>query len=47
MIANLDESKRFDLLMMGSHGHGSIGTFVLGSMFNKVRPAAAHRCCMR
>ena len=47
VIAKLAESKRFDLLMMGSHGHGSIGTFVLGSMFNKVRPAAAHRCCMR
>ena len=35
-IANLATKGKFDLLMMGSHGHGWIGNLVLGSVTTKV-----------
>ncbi len=35
-IASLADKGRFDLLMMGSHGHGLIGSLVLGSVTTKV-----------
>jgi nucleotide-binding universal stress UspA family protein len=35
-IAALATKGRFDLLMMGSHGHGLIGNLVLGSVTTKV-----------
>ena len=35
-IASLADKGRFDLLMMGSHGHGLIGSLVLGSVTAKV-----------
>ena len=36
MIAKLAESGKFDLVMMGSHGHGLLGNLVLGSVATKV-----------
>ena len=36
MIAKLAETGRFDLLMMGSHGHGVLANLVLGSVATKV-----------
>ena len=35
-IAAMADKGRFDLLMMGSHGHGSLGNLVLGSVATKV-----------
>ena len=35
-IATLADKGKFDLLIMGSHGHGSIGNLVLGSVATKV-----------
>ena len=35
-IAALAERGTFDLLMMGSHGHGSVGNLVMGSVATKV-----------
>ncbi len=35
-IAALAEKGKFDLLMLGSHGHGSLGNLVLGSVATKV-----------
>jgi nucleotide-binding universal stress UspA family protein len=35
-IAALATKGRFDLLMMGSHGHGTLGSLVLGSVTTKV-----------
>lgn len=35
-IAKFAKSGKFDLVIMGSHGHGSLGTLVLGSVANKV-----------
>lgn len=35
-IANLASKGKFDLLMMGSHGHGLLGNLVLGSVATKV-----------
>ncbi|WP_425257053.1 universal stress protein [Rubrivivax sp. RP6-9] len=35
-IAAAAEKGKFDLLMMGSHGHGSFGNLVLGSVATKV-----------
>ncbi len=36
VIADLAAKGRFDLLMMGSHGHGVLGNLVLGSVTTKV-----------
>ena len=36
MIAKLADSGKFDLVMMGSHGHGVFGNLVLGSVATKV-----------
>jgi nucleotide-binding universal stress UspA family protein len=36
LIAKLADEGRFDLLMMGSHGHGALGNLVLGSVVTKV-----------
>lgn len=35
-IASLSDKGKFDLLMMGSHGHGALGNLVLGSVATKV-----------
>jgi len=35
-IAALADKGKYDLLMMGSHGHGSLGNLVLGSVATKV-----------
>ncbi|MEO7007593.1 MAG: universal stress protein, partial [Caldimonas sp.] len=35
-IARLAEKGKFDLLVMGSHGHGALGNLVLGSVATKV-----------
>lgn len=35
-LAEAADSGRFDLVMMGSHGHGSLATLVLGSVTTKV-----------
>jgi nucleotide-binding universal stress UspA family protein len=36
LIAKLADSKDFDLVVMGSHGHGAIGNLILGSVATKV-----------
>ncbi len=36
VIARSADAGRYDLLMMGSHGHGALGSLVLGSVANKV-----------
>jgi nucleotide-binding universal stress UspA family protein len=36
LIAKLAQAGKFDLLMMGSHGHGLLGNLVLGSVATKV-----------
>ncbi len=36
LIAKLAQSGKFDLLVMGSHGHGSLGNLILGSVATKV-----------
>ncbi|HEY1392173.1 MAG TPA: universal stress protein [Methylibium sp.] len=36
VIAGLAEAGKFDLIMMGSHGHGALGGMVLGSTTTKV-----------
>ena len=35
-IAAFAESGKFDLLIMGSHGHGALGNLVIGSVATKV-----------
>jgi len=35
-IATIAAKGRFDLLMMGSHGHGALGNLVMGSVATKV-----------
>lgn len=35
-IAALADKGKYDLLVMGSHGHGSLGNLVLGSVVTKV-----------
>ena len=36
VIAKIAAAQDFDLLVMGSHGHGTLGNLVLGSVTNKV-----------
>lgn len=36
VIAAVAEKGKFDLLMMGSHGHGTVGNLVMGSVATKV-----------
>ena len=36
VIAAVGEKGDYDLVLMGSHGHGSLGNLVLGSVANKV-----------
>jgi nucleotide-binding universal stress UspA family protein len=36
IIAKMADSHDFDLLMMGSHGHGTLGNLVMGSVATKV-----------
>lgn len=36
VIAKTANSGKFDLLIMGSHGHGALGSLVLGSVASKV-----------
>ena len=35
-IADMATKGKFDLVMMGSHGHGSLTSLVMGSVTNKV-----------
>lgn len=35
-IAKLAEAGKFDLVVMGSHGHGALGNLVMGSVTTKV-----------
>jgi len=35
-IAKVADSGRYDLLVMGSHGHGAIATLVVGSVTTQV-----------
>ena len=39
VIGKLAGEQKFDLVVMGSHGHGSIGNLVLGSVATKVLAA--------
>ena len=36
VIAKIAAAQNYDLLVMGSHGHGALGNLVLGSVTNKV-----------
>ena len=36
VIAKMADGQDFDLLMMGSHGHGTLGNLVMGSVTTKV-----------
>jgi nucleotide-binding universal stress UspA family protein len=36
LIAKAADSGKYDLVMMGSHGHGALGNLVLGSVATKV-----------
>ena len=36
VIAKVAESEKFDLIIMGTHGHGSLGKLVMGSVNTKV-----------
>jgi nucleotide-binding universal stress UspA family protein len=36
VIAALANKGKFDLLMMGSHGHSTLGNLVMGSVATKV-----------
>ena len=36
VIAKLADGGGFDLLVMGSHGHGNLGNLVMGSITTKV-----------
>jgi nucleotide-binding universal stress UspA family protein len=36
LIARTADAGSYDLLMMGSHGHGALGSLVLGSVANRV-----------
>jgi nucleotide-binding universal stress UspA family protein len=36
VVATLASEGRFDLLMMGSHGHGALGSLVMGSVATQV-----------
>lgn len=35
-IANLATKGKFDILMLGTHGHGSLGNLIMGSVATKV-----------
>lgn len=35
-IAKVADTGKFDLLVMGSHGHGAIATLVMGSVTTQV-----------
>lgn len=39
VIAKAADAGRFDLLLMGSHGHGSLANLVMGSVVTKVMAA--------
>ncbi len=39
VIAKTADAGRFDLLLMGSHGHGSLANLVMGSVVTKVMAA--------
>ena len=41
IIAEVAEKGKFDLLMMGSHGHGTLTNLVMGSVATKVLAAAS------
>jgi nucleotide-binding universal stress UspA family protein len=36
VISETADSGRFDLVVMGSHGHSALGSMVLGSVTNRV-----------
>lgn len=36
VIAKVAEDEKFDLIIMGTHGHGSLGKLVMGSVSTKV-----------
>jgi len=36
VIAKVSETGRYDLIVMGSHGHGTIGSLVMGSVATRV-----------
>ena len=39
LIAKTADAGKYDLLVMGSHGHGTLGTLVMGSVATKVLSA--------
>lgn len=39
VIAHLAHSEKFDLVVMGSHGHGAVGNLVMGSTATRVLAA--------
>jgi len=36
VIGALSDAGKFDLLVMGSHGHGALGSLLMGSVVTKV-----------
>ncbi len=44
-IAATAESGRYELLVLGSHGHGALGNLKLGSAATKVLAYARRQCC--
>jgi nucleotide-binding universal stress UspA family protein len=36
VVANMARAGKYDLLMMGTHGHGALGNLVMGSVATKV-----------
>ena len=43
-IAKVANTGKFDLLVMGSHGHGALATLVVGSVTTQCWPTARCHC---